>query len=111
MRHLILAAAFSALALGAAQAQDKPTTPSTMDKGSTSAPNDPSKTTSPGTTGAMNNTAGGVATSPQDVQRQQEGKDTAAQGGEKRPGVMGADPSKHSPGTVGATPGQEPAPK
>ncbi|GBD47205.1 hypothetical protein [Methylopila sp. Yamaguchi] len=108
MRHLILAAAFSALALGAAHAQDKPTTPSTTDKGATSAPNDPSKTTSPKTTGAMNNTSGGVATSPQDVQRQQEGKDTAAQGGEKRPGATSVDPSKHSPGTVGATPGQQP---
>jgi len=67
-RILALGAAF-ALMTGAAVAQ---TTPSTADKPGASGQSqttDP-KQSSPGATGAMQNETGGVATSPQDVQKQ-----------------------------------------
>lgn len=69
MRRLIAATAVLALMTGSALAQ---TTPSNADKPAPSGQNqttDP-KQSSPGATGAMNNAAGGVATSPQDVQKQ-----------------------------------------
>ncbi|MDR4307693.1 hypothetical protein IHQ68_13805 [Chelatococcus sambhunathii] len=54
----------------------------------------------------MNNVVGGsVATSPQDVKNQQEGKNTAAEGGGDRPGAPHQDISKTSPKTTGAAPG------
>lgn len=63
MRTLIAVTAIATMMAGAAIAQ---TSPSTADK-----PADTKgEKMSPGTTGAMQNEAGGVATSPQDVQKQ-----------------------------------------
>lgn len=45
-------------------------TPSTTDKPAASGQGEKSEKMSPGTTGAMQNSTGGVATSPQDVQKQ-----------------------------------------
>ncbi|RXF74359.1 hypothetical protein [Hansschlegelia zhihuaiae] len=75
MRKMLLAASILSLAAGGAMAQ---TTPSTSDKPGAAGQNsttDP-KQTSPGATGAMQNEAGGVATSPQDVQKQGTGATT-----------------------------------
>lgn len=58
-------------------AQDKS---SNVDGGSTAKVTPGAKAESPGTVGAMNN-VGATATSPADVQKQQEGKPTAAQQG------------------------------
>jgi hypothetical protein len=99
----------SFLALGmtgvyAQQAGDK--APSTVDpaaqqKGAQQAPK---------TTGAMDNAVGNLATSPDDVKRQTEGKPTAAQEGK---GAGGTTPkpevTQNAPGTVGAAPGNDPA--
>jgi hypothetical protein len=69
MRNIVLAASMIALMSGAAVAQ---TTPSTTDKPAAAGqqPTSDPKQTSPGATGAMQNSTGGVATSPQDVQKQ-----------------------------------------
>lgn len=94
MRALAAAALISMLS-GAAIAQ---TTPSTVDKPAPSGQNatsDP-KQSSPGATGAMQNSAPSVATSPQEVQEQSKGAGDAGKG-------------QMSPGTVGATPGADPA--
>ncbi len=93
MRTVILALAATMLMAGGAYAQD---TKSDVDKGATSAPHGDAKPTSPGTTGAMNNSAGGVATSPQDTQMQQSGKSTATEGGAAIPGASTKDPNKSS---------------
>lgn len=88
-----LITAFLALGITGANAQ---TTPSTQ-------------TQPPKTTGAMDNAVGGIATSPEDVKRQTEGRPTTAQEGkgeapaEPKPGT-----TQHSPGTVGASPGTTP---
>lgn len=69
MRRLITTVAALALTTGAAFAQ---TAPSSADKPGASGQSqttDP-KQSSPGATGAMDNATGGVATSPQDVQKQ-----------------------------------------
>lgn len=69
MKNILAIGTAMALMTGAAVAQ---TTPSTTDKPAPAGANsttDP-KQTSPGTTGAMNNAADGVATSPQQVQKQ-----------------------------------------
>jgi hypothetical protein len=75
MRKMLLAASILSLAASGAVAQ---TAPSSADKPGAAGRNsttDP-KQTSPGTTGAMQNEAGGVATSPQDVQKQGTGATT-----------------------------------
>jgi Spy/CpxP family protein refolding chaperone len=54
------------------------------------------KQSSPGTTGAMQNTVKGVATSPQEVREQSKGSGTSGKGA-------------ISPGTVGATPSDDSA--
>lgn len=67
MRKILIAATAFAMTTGVAMAQS-----STMDKPAPSGQSqsaDP-KHSSPGATGAMQNEAGGVATSPQDVQKQ-----------------------------------------
>jgi hypothetical protein len=104
---LILAGAFAAMAASAVNAQTQ--TPSTVD------PNAQQKTDQPQppkTTGAMDNAAKGVATSPDDVKRQTEGRPTAA---DEAKGASSTAPkpdvTKHSPGTVGASPGNDPAQK
>ena len=67
MKSLILAASVVALSSGIAFAQsDK----STQDKPAASGQGQQTDKMSPGTTGAMQNSTGGVATSPQDVQKQ-----------------------------------------
>ena len=76
----LTAATIGLLITGSAFAQ-QPTTPSTVDPAAPAGqqPKADPKQSSPGATGAMQNQVGsGVATSPQDVQRQQEGKGTAA---------------------------------
>ncbi|MDR4305031.1 hypothetical protein IHQ68_00110 [Chelatococcus sambhunathii] len=89
------AIALSLLISGSAIAQ---TTPSTTDAPAAAGqkPQSDPKQTSPGATGAMQNEAAGVATSPQEVRKQQEGT-----------GPSGKNTT--SPGTVGATPGDDPA--
>ncbi|HVI28883.1 hypothetical protein [Hansschlegelia sp.] len=95
------------LASGIAHAQGteqkQPQAPSTQDSGSAQPGGD--KTT-PKTTGAMNNAVGGVATSPQDVGAQQQGKPTAAQGGGAASGDQKIEPNK-GPKTTGAAPGAD----
>ncbi|PZQ17030.1 MAG: hypothetical protein DI565_06500 [Ancylobacter novellus] len=67
MRKILLAASIVALASAPAMAQ---TAPSSADKPASSGAHDKTEKMSPGTTGAMQNSTGGVATSPQDVQKQ-----------------------------------------
>jgi hypothetical protein len=64
----------------------------------------------PKTTGAMDRAVGGKATSPEDVQRQTEGKPTTAQEGrgERKGEATHPGMTQHSPGTVGAAPGANP---
>lgn len=54
-------------------------TSSSVDPGSTAKVSPGAKGESPGTVGAMNNAGSAAATSPSDVQKQNEGKMTAAQ--------------------------------
>jgi hypothetical protein len=95
MRILILAASILALTAGAATAQSTPSTTDAPAAAGQQPQTDP-KHTSPGATGAMGSEAGSVATSPQEVQKQSESA------GESGKGAT-------SPGTVGATPGSDPA--
>jgi hypothetical protein len=93
------ASSLSALLLlsGSALAQDvekSPQAPSTIDKGATPNPGRDGKTTAPKTTGAMNRSTGGVATSPQDTHREQAGQEPAAAGGKDRVGALKKDPNK-----------------
>lgn len=67
MRKILIAASALAIAAGPAFAQ---TAPSSADKPAASGQGEKSEKMSPGTTGAMQNSTGGVATSPQDVQKQ-----------------------------------------
>jgi len=67
VRKMLLIASVAALAAGPALAQ---TSPSTTDKPAASGQGGQTEKMSPGTTGAMQNSTGGVATSPQDVQKQ-----------------------------------------
>lgn len=67
MRTLIGAAAVVAMTSGLAFAQ---TDKSTQDKPAASGQGQQTDKMAPGTTGAMQNSTGGVATSPQDVQKQ-----------------------------------------
>ena len=67
MRKILLTASVLTLVAGPALAQS---TPSTTDKPAASGQGEKSEKMSPGTTGAMQNSTGGVATSPQDVQKQ-----------------------------------------
>ena len=63
----------------------------------------------PGTTGGMDKATTGVATSPDDVKRQTEGRPTAA---DEAKGATSTTPkpatTQQSPGTVGAAPGTTP---
>jgi len=59
---------------------------------------------SPGTVGAMNAVVNGVATSPQDVVRQQQGRGTMADGS-RTLNVPAVETAGYAPGTVGAAPG------
>ena len=104
----VLIASFLALGIAGASAQqpgDK--TPSTVDP---AAQQKGDQKQAPGTTGAMDNTVGNLATSPEDVKRQTEGKPTMAEEGK---GAGGTTPkpevTQHAPGTVGAAPGNDPA--
>jgi hypothetical protein len=93
--RILPAVALAALMGGGAIAQ---TTPSITDAPGSAGrtPETDPKQTSPGATGAMQNESRGLATSPQDVRKQQEG--------------VGPSGNKTtSPGTVGATPGDDPA--
>lgn len=67
MKKFLMTAAALAVAAGPAFAQ---TSPSSADKPAASGQGEKSEKMSPGTTGAMQNSTGGVATSPQDVQKQ-----------------------------------------
>lgn len=94
MRTLAIAALATVLGT-AAMAQ---TTPSTTDAPGAAGqkPQTDPKQSSPGATGAMQNESSGVATSPQEVRKQQEGSGPSGK-------------KTTSPGTVGATPGDDPA--
>jgi hypothetical protein len=83
------------LSTGAAFAQ---TAPSTVDPPAPSGkdPKADAKQSSPGATGAMEHTAPTIATSPQEVREQNKGVGDAGKG-------------TTSPGTVGATPSDDPA--
>lgn len=69
MRKILAIASILAMSTGAVMAQ---TTPSTTDKPAASGAsgNTDPKQSSPGATGAMQNSTGGVATSPQEVEKQ-----------------------------------------
>lgn len=61
---------------------------------------------SPGTVGAMEAYVYGIATSPNDVVLQQEGRSTAAEGAQPIRNAPHAVSSGYAPGTVGAAPGR-----
>jgi hypothetical protein len=107
MMRLILSTAAAALIAGSALAQGtetkQPQTPSSVDKGA--APTAEDKATAPKTTGALNKESGSLATSPQDVQAQQQGEKTAAEGGGHREGAPAPDPKQTGQKTTGAAPG------
>lgn len=67
MKRLLVAASIIAMSSGLALAQ---TDKSTQDKPAASGQGHQTDKMAPGTTGAMQNSTGGVATSPQDVQKQ-----------------------------------------
>jgi len=64
------------------------------------------KANAPKTVGAMNKTVGAVATSPQDVAAQQQGKKTAAEGGGEVKNAPDVTKNK-GPKTTGAAPGAD----
>jgi hypothetical protein len=94
--RILAVAALVTLMSGGAFAQ---TAPSTADAPAPSGQNPTSdpKQSSPGATGAMENSAGSVATSPQEVREQSKG------------GAAETDKGKGSPKTIGATPGADAA--
>ncbi len=110
MRKLMMASAAAVLLAGPALAQSsdtkRPEAPSTVDSGSAAPTQEDGKRTPPKTTGAMNKTVDGVATSPQDVAAQQQGKKTAAEGGGDVPGAQHPDQNR-GPKTTGAAPGAD----
>lgn len=67
MRKFLIAASILAMTAGGAMATDSK---SSADKPAASGQGQSTDKMSPGTTGAMQNSSGGVATSPQDVQKQ-----------------------------------------
>lgn len=93
--RILAAATLAVLMSGSAFAQ---TTPSTTDQPGASGqqPQADPKQSSPGATGAMQNESKSIATSPQEVREQN-----------KATGPAGKENT--SPGTVGATPGDDPA--
>lgn len=101
----LIAAGF-VIALGASALQAQTRTPSTTDGPAQQKGAEPQM---PGTTGAMDKATSGVATSPDDVKRQTEGRPTAA---DEAKGAASAAPkpgvTQQSPGTVGASPGTTP---
>jgi hypothetical protein len=102
MKKLMIITCAAMLAAGSAYAQSAGTSgAATKDNSSASEPGQGQ--TAPKTSGAMNDAAKGVATSPQDVAAQQQGKPTAAEGGGKADADK-ADQNK-GPKTTGAAPG------
>jgi hypothetical protein len=106
---LAAAGVFLTLGMGGLNAQTQQgQTPSTVDPPAQQKGQQPQ---APKTTGAMDNAVTGIATSPQDVQRQTEGQPTAADaakgatGTAPKPGTADAPPK-----TVGASPGNDPVP-
>ena len=98
-----LVTAFLALGIAGAQAQ---TAPSPVDS---NAATKSAQAQPPKTTGAMDNAVGNLATSPEDVKRQTEGRPTTAQEGKgEAPAAPKPGMTEHSPGTVGAAPGTTP---
>jgi hypothetical protein len=97
---LVLVTSFLALGVTVANAQAHVPSPdkSTVDG--------PAQQQDPKTTGAMDKAVGNLATSPDDVKRQTEGRPTAA---EEAKGATATAPkpdiTQQSPGTVGAAPG------
>lgn len=62
----------------------------------------------PGTVGAMQGPAGNLATSPEDVRRQTQGKPTQQQQAlQRKAQPANPDPTRYPAGTVGAAPGTE----
>jgi hypothetical protein len=106
---LLMAGAILALGLTSVNAQTGAQpgqqTPSTVDPPAMQKGQQPQ---TPGTTGAMDNATTGIATSAEDVRRQQQGLPTAAdqakgaQPAAQTPGLAGAPPK-----TVGASPGSD----
>lgn len=95
-----------ALALGATGLSAQTQTPSTTD----GAAQQKGQPQSPGSTGAMDKVTTGVATSPDDVKRQTEGRPTAADEAKGAAGTAAKpDVTQQSPGTVGAAPGTTPS--
>lgn len=114
MKTIALSALALTLALGGAHAQSPAQTQTTSRSDVDSAASDRSggvaKNHSPGTVGAMDLVSKGIATSADDVERQQEGRSTASEGA----ATLGRQPATQaygqSPGTVGATPGAQVGP-
>jgi hypothetical protein len=102
---LVLVTSFLALGMPAANAQIHTPSPEKSTVDGAEQQNGQQKQ-DPKTTGAMDKAVGNLATSPDDVKRQTEGRPTAA---EEAKGVTATAPkpeiTQQSPGTVGAAPG------
>lgn len=111
MKTVALSALALALALGGAYAQSPAPTQTTLGSSVDNAASDQiggaAKNPSPGTVGAMDLVSKGIATSADDVARQQEGRSTASEGAVTLDRQPATQAHGQSPGTVGATPGSE----
>ncbi|MFC3695790.1 hypothetical protein [Chenggangzhangella methanolivorans] len=103
MKMILGAALVVAMTAAAAIAQTAPSTSDGPAPSGSQKTTDP-KQSSPGATGAMSNEASPLATSPQDVKQQQEGKGTAAMPKARDDNAPGA---SSAPGAVGAAPGSD----
>jgi hypothetical protein len=103
MKKTIIMTCAAMLVAGSAYAQSAGNQSPTATKDNSSASEPEQGKSAPKTSGAMNDAAAGIATSPQDVAAQQQGKPTAADGGGKATPDK-ADQNK-GPKTTGAAPG------
>jgi hypothetical protein len=103
MKKLMIVTCAAMLAAGSAYAQSAGNQSEAATKDNSSASEPGQGKSAPKTTGAMNDAAAGIATSPQDVAAQQQGKPTAAEGGGK-PDADHVDQNR-GPKTTGAAPG------
>jgi hypothetical protein len=105
VKRTIIMTCAAMLVAGSAYAQSAGNQSEAATKDNSSASEPGQGKTAPKTSGAMNDAVKGVATSPQDVAAQQQGKPTAAEGGGKATGDK-ADQNK-GPKTTGAAPGAD----
>ena len=105
MMKMYLAAVVVLISFGAAQAQSVDAGPMSSTVDGTNAYYTGG---SPGTVGAMNAVAQGLATSADDVVLQQQGRSTLSDGARPSHDGTRVETSGYAPGTVGATPGATP---